>query len=57
LQDTSRNFLCGAVADKKKYDLFMQATMLEQMQANLHRAQGYVDQMKDAEKDIVADHT
>ncbi|KAF6260374.1 hypothetical protein COO60DRAFT_1700367 [Scenedesmus sp. NREL 46B-D3] len=56
-QDTSRNFLCGSVADKKKYDLFMQATMLEQMQANLHRAQGFVDQMKEAEKDISAEHS
>jgi hypothetical protein len=56
LQDTSRNFLCGAVADRKKYELFMQATMLEQMQSNLHRAQGFVDQMKEAAKDIDADH-
>ncbi|WIA29640.1 hypothetical protein OEZ86_012127 [Tetradesmus obliquus] len=56
-QDTSRNFLCGAVADKKKYELFMQATMLEAMQANLSLAQGYVDAMKDAEKHIVADHS
>jgi hypothetical protein len=56
LQDTSRNFLCGAVADRKKYELFMQATMLEAMQANLHVAQGCVDQMKEAAKDIEADH-
>lgn len=23
LQDTARNFLCGSVADKKKYEIFM----------------------------------
>jgi hypothetical protein len=23
LQDTARNFLCGTVADKKKYEIFM----------------------------------
>jgi hypothetical protein len=56
LQDTSRSFLCGAVADRTKYELFMQATMLEPMLANLHRVQGFVDQMKAAAKDIDADH-
>jgi hypothetical protein len=44
------------VADKKKYELFMRATMLEQMQANLQHAQGYVDQMKAAEQEIMAGH-
>jgi hypothetical protein len=23
MQDTARNFLCGSVADKKKYEIFM----------------------------------
>jgi hypothetical protein len=56
LQDTSRSFLCGAVADRSKYELFMKATMLDQVQANLHVAQGRLDQMKQAAKDIDADH-
>jgi hypothetical protein len=34
LQDTSRNFLCGAVADRKKYELFMEATCLAEMQVS-----------------------
>jgi hypothetical protein len=34
----------------------MKATMLDQVQANLHMAQGRLDQMKQAAKDIDADH-
>eukprot|EP00775_Hariotina_reticulata_P003759 gene3759-4018_t len=55
-QDTSRNFLCGAVADRKKYELFMEATCLADMQDNLRKAQGYVDDMQVTIKDIKAEH-
>lgn len=27
LQDTARNFLCGSVADKKKYEIFMKVRL------------------------------
>lgn len=56
LQDTSRSFLCGSVADKKKYELFMNATMLANMQAALRKAQGYVNQMKEIMKNIRDEH-
>lgn len=46
LQDTSRNFLCGSVADRKKYELFMAATLLADMQAALAKAQAFVDEMR-----------
>ncbi|KAF8073157.1 SMC6 [Scenedesmus sp. PABB004] len=45
-QDTSRNFLCSNVGDRKKFELFMAATNLDDMQAHLATAQRAVDEMK-----------
>lgn len=38
-QDTARNFLSGAVADKKKFELFMEATMLQSFKNSLALAE------------------
>eukprot|EP00775_Hariotina_reticulata_P005405 gene5405-5638_t len=56
LADTSRNFLCGVLADRKKYELFMEATCLADMQGNLDNLQRHVDEMQVIIKDIKAEH-
>ncbi len=45
-QDTARNFLGGGNTDRRKFDLFMEATMLAQFKHKLSTATFHVNKMR-----------
>jgi len=45
-QDTSRTFLAGSASDKKKYDLFMEATLLEHISETQARSENCMEEIK-----------
>mmetsp|Transcript_40647 Transcript_40647/g.102878 ORF Transcript_40647/g.102878 Transcript_40647/m.102878 type:complete len:1107 (-) Transcript_40647:369-3689(-) len=46
-QDTSRDFLAGAASGKKTYDLFMQASLLEEISENYNASQESIDAQRE----------
>ena len=55
LQDTSRNFLASGVADRKKYELFMEGTLLASVEGSLRVADGHVAAMESVVRGISKD--
>uniref|UniRef100_A0A7S1SHS8 RecF/RecN/SMC N-terminal domain-containing protein n=1 Tax=Tetraselmis chuii TaxID=63592 RepID=A0A7S1SHS8_9CHLO len=45
-QDTARTFLAGAASDKRKYDLFMEASLLEEISENYNASAEAIEAQK-----------
>jgi hypothetical protein len=56
LQETTRSFLSGSCADKEKFKLFMQATLLQSFCDNLNMAGVHVAEHQKLMQSILADY-